>query len=135
MKTLIEQIQEDDPSFDPLTAALNKTEDVDKKLWDAATDRVYIDGYYGPINPDEWKEQDEREPYTVSGAILIMRKVLDNVEDYQELQYCGEPYFHNHDKEYGYECHGHYVTAIEANDIKAALVSPWYKEIYGVRFP
>lgn len=135
MKSIIEEIQDDDPSFDPLALALAKTPFVGKKLWLAACDRVYFDGYYGPINPVEWKEQDGRKPYSVKEALEIIAKVLENVEDYRDTRYCGDPYFVVHDEEYGIECEGHLVTIAEANDIKAALVEPWYREIYGVRFP
>lgn len=115
-KTIIQEIQDDDPSFDPLGLALKKTPFVSRKLWDAATDRVYFDGYYGPINPEEWKEQDGRKPYSVKEALKIIIRVLDNVERY-------------------YVNDGEYEGYVDAGDIKAALVAPWYKEIYGQRYP
>lgn len=114
-KNIIEQIQEDDPSFDPLGFALHKSK-FTKEQWNSATDRIYIDGYYGPINPSEWEEQDGRTPYSVGEALSIVAKILDEVEDYRFQ-----------DDEWD--------TIVYAEDIKAALVHPWYKEIYGVRFP
>lgn len=129
-KNIIEIIQEDDPSYDPLALALSKTPFVGRKLWEAATDRIYFDGYYGPINADEWKEQDGRKPYSVSEALKIVSKVLDNVEDYWEIQYCAGD-------ETETVCTGHrdWNSKVDASEIKAALVSPWYKEIYGVGYP
>lgn len=113
MKNIIEQIQDDDPSYDPLKQALSKVPFVGMKQWVAACDRVYMDGYYGPLNDEEWKEQDGREPSNVGDAIRLIAKVLDKVDDYGE--YYDEFY-------------------VESREIKAALV-PWYREIYGVRFP
>lgn len=114
MKSIIEEIQEDDPSYDPLEEALSKTHGyVSRKLWHAACDRVYYDGYYGPISSDDWKEQDGRKPYTVKEAIEILAKVLGYVEPY-----------YDDDR----------MVSVEASEIRAALV-PFYKEIYGVRYP
>lgn len=113
MKNIIQIIQDEDPSYNPLYAALKKSHySIDK--WNAATDRIYMDGYYGPISAEEWKEQDGREPYSVSEALTIVAKVLDKVENYVETW----------DSFY-----------VEAEDIRAALVSPWYSEIYGTRYP
>lgn len=113
MKNLIEQIQDEDPSFDPLGVALRRSH-YSRAIYNAACDRIYIDGYYGPVSATEWKEQDGRKPYYVSSALQIVGKVLSEVEDYGEY----------YDDFY-----------VEADDIRAALVSPWFKEIYGTRYP
>lgn len=115
-KTIIDEIQDNDPSYDPLALALEKTPDVDKDLWKAATDRVYFDGYYGPLSPSDWEEQDGRKPYTLAEALTIIAKVLENVERY-------------------YLNDGEYEGYIDASEIKAALIAPWFSEIYGQRYP
>lgn len=128
VKTVIGLIQEDDPSYDPLTPALEKA-GVSKELWEAATDRIYFDGYYGPVNPEEWKEQDGREPSRISEAINIVAKVLENVGDYWEIQYCAGD-------ETETVCTGHrdWDSKVDASEIKRALI-PWYSTIYGVGYP
>ena len=115
--TVIDEIQNEDPSYDPLTYALIEA-NISRKTWEAATDRVYFDGYYGPISASDWEEQDGREPYTVSEALKIISTVLDEVEDYKTD-------YDVHDWDY----------MVDASDIKAALVSPWFKEIYGYGYP
>lgn len=131
---LIHAIQADDPSYDPLALALAKTPDISIDLFAAACDRVYFDGYYGPIDPVEWQEQDGRKPYSVLAARKIIAQVLANVEDYKDIEYCGEPYFINHDEEYGHECQGHEYGRVLAEDIRAEIVY-WYREIYPERYP
>lgn len=136
-KTIIEIIQEDDPNWNPLTDALRKTPFIGPALWKAACDRVYMDGYYGPLSDSDWEEQDGRKPYSVSSAMKIIAKVLDNVEPYKVMQYCDDLQFDPDVDENDLcedECIGHETERIDASDIKAALI-PWYKEIYGVRFP
>lgn len=110
MKNIIEQIQDDDPSYDPLKRALvlSKT---DRDLWNAACSRVYSDGYYGPISPAEWEEQDGRKPYTVKEAIEVIKTVLNQVEPYQIEN-----------------------EVIDDSEIKAALI-PFWREIYGTGYP
>lgn len=112
MKSIIEYIQDDDPSFDPLSQALTES-NVNRDLWTAACDRVFTDGYYGPISNEEWKEQDGREPYSVKDAIEVLKKVLDKVDDYRD-----------EDRS----------VIADAHEIKKALV-PFWREIYGSSYP
>lgn len=130
----INAIQQDDPSYDPVAQALKKTPFINEKLFAAACDRVYFDGIYGPVSAEDWEEQDGRKPYTVREAINIIARVLANVEDYVDIMYCGEPYFINHDEEYGIECKGHEYGRVLAEEIRAEIVY-WYREIYGVGYP
>lgn len=109
---IINAIQEDDPSYDPLGAALEKSK-VSIDLFNAACDRVYFDGYYGPVRDEEWEEQDGREPYSVKEAINIIAHVLDEIDDYN-------------DNEAGY--------LVGAGEIRAEIIY-WYREIYGVGYP
>lgn len=95
-----------DPGYDPLTSACAKA-GIELHVFDAACDRVYYDGHYGPISYSEWKEQDGREPYSVSKALEILRTVLEQVEDYHAPE-----------------------EIISAKSIRDALI-PWYKSIYG----
>lgn len=139
-KSLIAMIQEDDPSYDPLALALKKTPFVGFKLWQAACDRVYYDGYYGPINNLEWEEQDGRKPYSVKEAIRIIARVLANVEDVWEFEYCDTIQMQaEFDESFEWDscenCKGHRGNKIaSAEDIRADLV-PFYREIYGVGYP
>lgn len=122
MRGLIEQLRDEDPSFDPLIGALAEA-DVSREIFNAAMDRVITDGYYGPINDDEWREQDGREPSSVSEALKILSRVSDEINDYRvEVTYecanaediCGEEYA---------DCPGHAEreTAAEAEDIRRDL--------------
>ena len=112
MKSVIEFIQEDDPSYDPLAMALKKA-NVSKELWKGACNRVYFDGYYGPVSDAEWEEQDGREPYSVKESIQVIARVLAQVTEYYNS-------WEN--------------ASYSEEDIRAALV-PFYYEIYGERYP
>lgn len=103
------------PEYDPIVQA-RIAANITEETLDAAVDRVYTDGYYGPISPDEWKEQDGRKPYTVTEALNILREVADNVDDYWDSD----------DGEFGFDFNMH----VESRDIvKAAW--PFLTEIYG----
>jgi hypothetical protein len=115
MKSVIEMIQDENPSYDPIETAREKA-GISKDLLTAAIDRVFYDGYFGPIRPDDWAIEDGRDPYTVAEALEIMRKVADNVEDYWD----------NDDEEFGFD----YNSRVDSYDIvKAAW--PFLTEIYG----
>lgn len=113
MNSVIEYIQNElNTEYNPLELALSKTK-ISKDTWNAACDRVYFDGYYGPISPSDWQEQDGREPYSVKEALQIIAFVLTEVDDYRE--------------------EGDIIA--DASDIRKELVSPWFKEIYGYGYP
>ena len=114
-KSVIALIQDNDPSYNPLVTACEKA-GISTELLDAAEDRVYYDGYYGPINDAEWEEQDGRKPYSVSEALDIMRRVNDEIEDYWDKD----------DGEFGYDFNMH----VESREI-AKAAWPWLTEIYG----
>jgi hypothetical protein len=130
-----------DPSFDPLALALKKTPFIGEKLFLAACDRVYFDGYYGPVSPEDWKETDGRKPYRVKDAIRVIAAVLANIDDVWEITYCDEfKMMAEEDEAYAdwdscEDCKGHKTDlAASAEDIRAEIVY-WYSEIYGVRYP
>lgn len=55
----------------------NKTcKRVTLKDFDTARDRIYADGYYGPIQDSDWKEQDGR-PMTMKRAKCIINEALN----------------------------------------------------------
>lgn len=113
-KSILALIQDENPSYDPITVA-RMAAGIPEETLNAATDRVYYDGYYGPIRPDEWAEQDGRKPYTVSEAIDILRQVADKVDDYWDPE-----------AEFGFD----YNNRVDSTDIvKAAW--PFLTEIYG----
>jgi hypothetical protein len=133
-KSIIEIIQDDDPSYNPLLPALEAS-NASVEDWNAAISRVYYDGYYGPVSNEEWAETHSfLRPFSVPEANEFIAKVLEEVDDYWDIEYCDED-----DNEYGHlttTCTGHRVwdSKINAGDIRAALV-PWYHNIYGTRYP
>ena len=86
MHSLIQQIQGDDPSYDPISLACHAS-GVDRERFAAALDRVYIDGFHGPVSATDWQEQDGREPSTVSEALGVLAEVSDGIDDYRETVY------------------------------------------------
>jgi len=114
-KSIIEIIQEDDPSYDPLKRALVESK-YDWDQWKAACSRVYTDGYYGPVNTEEWAETTGWKPISVNDARELIARVLDKVEDYLQ------------------DSDNQFMEIYSAEDIRAALV-PFYGEIYGQRYP
>ena len=115
MKSVVDQIRETNPSYDPLETAREKA-GISVDTLKAAINRVYYDGYYGPISPESWLEQDGREPSTVSGALDILAKVAENVEDYWD----------NEDGEFGFD----FNNLVDSTDI---VKSEWkfLIDIYG----
>jgi hypothetical protein len=110
-KSVIEMIQDDNPSYNPIEMAREKA-NIDAEVLDAALDRVYTDGYYGPISPREWEIGVGTNPSSVSVALDILSQVADNVEDYWDSE-----------DEWG-------CPAVDSRDIvKAAW--PFLTEIYG----
>lgn len=113
--SVISMIQANYPEYNPIEQA-RIAAGISEDDLHAAVDRVYYDGYYGPISPAEWAEQDGRSPNTVSEALNILHKVADNVEDYWDTD----------DGEFGFDFNMH----VESRDIvKAAW--PFLTEIYG----
>ncbi len=86
MSSLIEQIQAEDPSYDPVALACREA-GVEREMFAAALDRVYVDGYYGPVSGADWLEQDGREPSSVSEALAVLGRVSAAVDDYRETVY------------------------------------------------
>lgn len=86
MNSLIERIQGEDPSFDPVALACH-TSGVDRDRFAAALDRVTIDGFYGPVSSADWRDQDGREPSTVEQALRVLAKVAECIDDYRETVY------------------------------------------------
>ena len=87
---IVSRIQDDDPSFNPLAPALARA-GVSSDLYHAAFDRVYFDGFYGPISAADWVEQDGRDPSTVTAALVILGRVSDEIEGYREIIVCSDP--------------------------------------------
>jgi hypothetical protein len=104
-------IQDDYPSYNPLAIALRNSQ-IDESLLDAACDRVYIDGYYGPCSDQEWEETDGRKPYSVKEALGIMGQVYNEIEDFTMYADGLDEY------------------QVDRSDIARALW-PWLIEIYG----
>lgn len=121
--SIIAQIRNDDPSFDPLATALASAK-VSREKFDAAFDRVVVDGNFGPISPADWREQDGREPTTVSEALAILGRVSDEIDDYRSefTAYCPLGGFDTctEDPE---NCGGHtdYEIVATAEDIRRAV--------------
>ena len=84
MKSIIEQIQEDDPNYAPFKQACEAA-GIEYDLAKAALDRVVMDGFYGPLSNSDWEEQDGRRPFSVSEGLEILAKVSEEVTGYNEL--------------------------------------------------
>lgn len=131
-KTILDEIRDEDPEWDPVPAALESA-GIDAETFKAAKDRIYCDGYHGPISAEDWREQDGREPATMGEALRIFKSVSDEIGDYtrREFGYCQGPGdIHEDDLE---SCEGHEgdpELSVSARDIRAARW-PWYVEIYG----
>jgi len=121
MKSVIEQIRDDYPAYDPVEQACQDA-GISRELFRAALSRVVLDGYYGPISDKDWEEQDGREPYSVKEALKILQKVSDEIEGYRE-------YIH-----YGEDDDGEIIEieeeTVDANDIRRDIFSG-VVEIYG----
>ncbi len=120
MAGLIEHIQADDPCWDPVALACAGA-GVDREVFAAALDRVYADGFYGPVSEAEWREQDGREPFSVSRALRVLSEVSDAVDDCRET-FWGED-------EDGEEVEWE-ETVAEASDIRREVFAVVF-EIYG----
>ena len=129
--SIIENIRNDDPSFDPLATALVDA-GVSREQFAAALDRVVIDGNFGPISPADWREQDGREPATVAEALAVLGKVSDAVSDYRltSTEYCADP--DECEGEDGQMCLGHDTdeVAADADDLRREIFAQ-VREIYG----
>lgn len=115
MKSVVDMIRDENPSYNPIETAREKA-GIDEETLKAAIDRVYMDGYYGPIRPDDWAEQDGRKPYNVPDALDILAKVAENVNDYWDSE----------DGEFGFD----FNNRVDSTDI---VKSEWkfLVEIYG----
>ena len=114
-KSVIELIQDENPSYNPIESA-RLAAGIKKDTLTAAVDRVFYDGYYGPISPASWEEEDGRKPYTVTEALDILRQVAENVEDYWD----------KNDGEFGFD----FNSRVDSYDIVRAAW-PFLTEIYG----
>ncbi len=120
MDTIIEQIQAEDPSFDPVALACEKA-GVAREAFAAVLDRVYFGGVHGPVSAAEWRQQDGREPYSVSEALAVLGRVSDAIDDYRETFYAED--------EDGDEVEWQ-ETVAEASDIRREVFAAVF-EIYG----
>lgn len=79
---IVDSIRDEDPSYDPIAAALAET-GISREQYAAAFDRVVVDGNFGPISPDTWRDEDGREPASVSEALAVLGRVSDAIDDYR----------------------------------------------------
>lgn len=139
---LVQRIQQEDPCYDPLGAAIAqlRTDDVPgfraaraekvlnpagsrplslRSYAEAAWSRVSNDGYHGPLRDDDWAEQDGRRPYSVSESLDVLAVVADRIEGYSEETY--------YDPETG---ESQYEETVSARDVQRALFTDLVR-IYG----
>lgn len=102
MRTLVQRLQESDPSYDPVELALAQISELPgfdeakrenpaltfRQYYDAARGRVVLDGNYGPFTSETWAE-DGRRPYDVETALAVLEAVSDCICDYREFVYVG----------------------------------------------
>lgn len=91
MKGTVERIRDDDPSFDPVALACAAAA-IPRPLFFAALNRVFYDGYYGPVQPEAWIEAHDRGERAkavarVSEALSILARVSDEIDGYREICY------------------------------------------------
>ena len=120
MDTIIQQIQADDPSFDPVALACEKAS-IDREAFAGALDRVYFGGFHGPVSASEWRQKDGREPSSVSGALDVLGRVSEEIDDYRETFYAVD--------EDGDEVEWQ-ETVAEASEIRREVFAAVF-EIYG----
>jgi hypothetical protein len=89
MKSTVERIREEDPSFDPAALACEAA-GIPRALYAAALNRVFYDGYYGPVSPEAWIEAHDEEEHAeavgrIADALAILAKVSDEIEGYHEI--------------------------------------------------
>jgi len=126
VRSLINEIQGDDPSFDPVALACHAS-GVDRRTFGRALSRVVYDGYYGPVSPSDWQEcHEDGYPFEVdvsrvSDALAILGRVSDAIDDYRET-------FFGEDDD-GDEIQWQ-ETAADAADIRREVFSAVF-EIYG----
>lgn len=125
MKSTVERIRDDDPSFDPATSACVAAR-IPRALYAAALNRVFFDGYYGPVSPKAWIEANDEEEHAeavgrITDALAILRMVSDEIEGYHETCFVVED--DGEDLEWPEE-------TVSAAEIRRDLLSSVY-DIYG----
>lgn len=98
---------------------------IDKELWLAAKNRVFADGYYGPIHSNEWIESGNCELVAdIDVALGIVREALGI--SFDDIEYVNPEYDTVIDND-DYEIPN---MMIDGRDIYREVFK-WHKEIYG----
>jgi len=82
MRSVISEIQNEDPSYDPLALALSRAR-VSREEFQVAWSTVLWDGVYGPSGLDPGAPG-------VTASLEVLRAVRDAIDDYYELVYLGD---------------------------------------------
>jgi hypothetical protein len=117
-------------TIDSMWDEIYKAAEVDEKKFNHAMNRVYLDGYFGPISQESWDEENQgAKGLTVTEAREIVEKGMAAVSD---VEYCDPDYDCEYDREID-ESSDDYVPQnnciIEAKYIKHAMFK-FYYEIY-----
>ena len=88
--SVLETIRESDTEYDPVVPACEAA-GIPRALFAAALNRVFLDGYYGPIRPEAWIEAHEGEEHVeevalTRHALVLLERVSDEIEGYHEIQ-------------------------------------------------
>ena len=86
--SVLERIRESDTEYDPVVPACEAA-GIPRALFAAALNRVFLDGYYGPIRPEAWIEAHEGEEHLeevalTRHALVLLERVSDEIEGYRE---------------------------------------------------
>lgn len=114
-------------AIDSLWKEIYEGAGVEREKFQLAVNRVYFDGYFGPIPQEDWDEEDQgAKGLTVTEALKIVEDGMNAVSD---ISY----YNPEHDYEYDGDDEDYQPqdnSVIEAKDLKRSLFK-FYYEIYG----
>jgi hypothetical protein len=130
---IISVIREDDPSYDPIPAALAKS-GIQEPVFRFAESYIYADGYYGPFSASDLLDESSAEERGLTPEMLsicdtrdkcldILSRVAGAIGDYTEMRY------EEDEDGNGTEWEEASVDAREIVDDRFAYV----REIYGSR--
>ncbi len=86
--SVLDDIREYDPEYEPVDDACRKAA-IPRSLFAAALNRVFYDGYYGPVSAQAWIEASDEEEHAeavarTADALGILERVSDEIEGYRE---------------------------------------------------
>lgn len=125
----LESLSDWDPAYAEdvvrqVNEALLTAAEVDEERYKRCRTRVFIDGNYGPIDDDEWKETEGEDEPTLAEALEVIKRA--------ERDFSFDVKFCNYDYEVEEDEDGMPIpnASISSTDFKCELFG-FYYEIYG----